>query len=111
MEINETLAEFVWEYSKNHLFCSRAIIAGKYMDNFGIERGRGRTKSEQQKILQRKVSSIFTIMKRLNIATKHSQKAMRINREIFDVHTLEDVLAYSFKEEIIKNLRKKALNS
>ncbi len=98
MEINKTLAEFVWNYTKDHVFCSRTIIAGKYMSHFGIKRERGRTTTERQKNLQRKISTIFTIMKNLGIATKHSQKCIHINRAVFYTFTLQDVLKYKLSD-------------
>ena len=98
MEINKNLSEFVWEYSSNHDFVSRAIVSGMFMDKF--ERWEGRNERRTlQKTLERKISSMFRVMKQLGISEKYSQKTIKINREVFERFSLEDILKFSFTKK------------
>ena len=91
MEINKNLLEFVWQYASTHDFVSRAIVSGIYIDKFGIEAKRIDRKP-QQKAIGRKIAQMFTIMNHLGISSKFSQRTTEINREVFNIFTLEDVL-------------------
>ena len=97
-----SLAEFIWEYVKTHEYCSRAVIAGKYIDTFGIKLRRGEERRNQQKTLMRQVASMFTVMKNLGIASRYSVKTIRINRAVFNAFTLEDVLNHNRRDCISK---------
>lgn len=95
MEINKNLSEFVWEYTKKHDFVSRAIVSGKYMDIFEVKRKRGRRQKTHQKTLERKVSLMFRVMKHLGIVERFSQRTIKVNREVFNTFTLQEVLGYN----------------
>lgn len=94
METNQTLSEYIWEYASKHDFVSRTIIAGKYISVFEVRsQSEGRDERKKlQKSLERKIASMFTIMRNLKICSKHSQTAVHINREVFNAFTLDDVL-------------------
>lgn len=94
MSSNPSLPEFVWDYIRTHEFCSKAVIAGKYVDIFGIQLNRGMEKTKKHKALMRRVASMFTVMKVLGIASRFSNKTVRINRGVFNAFTLQDVLSY-----------------
>ena len=94
MENRLPLSEFIWEYATLHDYCSRAVIAGKYIDTFGIKLKRGEEKTNQQKSIMRKVASIFSVMKALGIASYYSKKTIRINRVVLNAFSLQDVLTH-----------------
>lgn len=99
-----TLSEFIWEYVKNHVFCSRTIIASKYIDTFGIGtlELKREDKKATQKSIERKVASLFSVMKKLGIASRYSTRAMRINRAVFEAFTLQDVLNHNQRDCVSK---------
>ena len=92
MEINENLSEFVWDYTSKHDFVSRAIMSGIFIDTFEVKRARGEEKKAHQKALERKVSQIFRAMRELGIIENFSQRTVKVNREVFNTFTLQDVL-------------------
>jgi len=92
MEINKNLSEFVWKYASKHDFVSRAIVSGKYMDTFEVKRKRGEEKRAHQKALERKISSMFRVMRQLGIIENFSQRTVKVNRGVFNTFTLEYVL-------------------
>lgn len=98
MEINKNFAEFVWDYSAKHDFVSRAIVSGMFMDKFEMWEGRNERRT-LQKSLERKILSLFRVMKALGIIERYSQRTIKVNRGVFNEFTLEDVLKYSFKEK------------
>jgi len=90
--MDKTLSEFIWDYMSSHNYCSRAVIAGKYIDTFGIKLKRGEERTTQQKTIMREVASLFTVMKNLGIASRYSVKTVRVNRTVFNAFSLQDVL-------------------
>ena len=91
MEI-KSLSGFVWDYMASHDYCSRVIISGKFIDDFKIKREKGEEKKMQQRAIGRKIASMFTIMRGLGIVSKHTQRTVHVNREVFEAFSLQDVL-------------------
>lgn len=102
MEINKNLSEFVWEYVKTHDFCSKTVISGYYVDNFGKGGGNREERRPHQKKIERRVASLFTVMKNLGILSKFSQKTVRVNRGIFDAFSLQDILTHTRNDCVSK---------
>lgn len=97
-EFNKTLSEFAWEYASTHIYISKRIVSGMFMDKF--ERApRSFLRSERQKSLERQIAKVFRVMKELGIIERYSDRTVKVNREVFERFSLEDILKFSFTKK------------
>lgn len=93
----DSLTQFVWEYAQNHIYLSRMIISGVYVEKFNpiFKKDEYFNKREQQKAISRKLTSIFYILKQLGIVERFSQGTFKVNKEKLNEHSLDMILSHS----------------
>ena len=72
-------------------------MAGIYIDRFGIKEIISEVrfdKKVQQKAILRKLDLLFTVLRHLGIVEKFSKKTVKINKDVFENFTLQEVLKY-----------------